>query len=108
METNLNKKPQVDDVESNKVMAILAYIIFFIPLIAAKDSNFAVYHATQGLVLFLTAVAVNVIGSIIPIIGWFFILTLGNLAVLILAVLGIINAAKGLMKPLPLIGESIK
>lgn len=104
METNLNKKPQVDDVESNKVMAILAYIIFFIPLIAAKDSKFAVYHANQGLVLFLTAVAVNVIGSIIPIIGWFFILTLGNLAVLILAVLGIINAAKGLMKPLPLIG----
>ncbi len=104
METNLNKQPQVDDVDSNKVMAILAYIIFFIPLIAARDSKFAAYHANQGLVLFLTAVAVNVIESIIPIIGWFFILTFGNLAVLILAILGIINAAKGLMKPLPLIG----
>ncbi|MDD2337477.1 MAG: hypothetical protein PHD01_12965 [Geobacteraceae bacterium] len=93
-----------EDIEKNKAMAILAYIIFLIPLLAAKDSKFAMYHTNQGLVLFLVGLAVNVVGGIIPFIGWFVILPLGNLLVVVLAILGIINAAKGEAKPLPLIG----
>jgi len=93
-----------EDIEKNKAMAILAYIIFLIPLLAAKDSKFAMYHANQGLVLFLLALAVNVVGGIIPFLGWFVILPLGNLLVVVLAILGIVNAAKGEAKPLPLIG----
>jgi len=93
-----------NDVESNKVMALLAYIIFLVPLLAAKESKFAMFHANQGLVLFLVAVAVNIVGGIIPIVGWFIILPIGNLLVFILAIIGIINAAKGEAKPLPLIG----
>jgi len=83
---------------------ILAYIIFLIPLLAARDSKFAMFHANQGLVLFLAAIAINIVGSIIPVLGWFFILTLGNLLITGLAILGIISAAKGEMKSLPLIG----
>jgi uncharacterized membrane protein len=93
------------DANNNKAMAILAYIIFFLPLIAAKDSKFAMYHANQGLILFISALAINVIGSFVPILGWFIILPFGNLAVMILAILGIIAAAKGESKPLPLIGS---
>ncbi|HOI16174.1 MAG TPA: hypothetical protein PK036_07500 [Geobacteraceae bacterium] len=93
-----------EDVEKNKVMAVLAYILFLIPLLAAKESKFAMFHTNQGLVLFLAAVAVNIVGGIIPILGWFVILPLGNLLVFILAIMGIINAAKGEAKPLPLIG----
>jgi uncharacterized membrane protein len=93
-----------EDIEKNKAMAILAYIIFLIPLLAAKESKFAMYHANQGLVLFLAALAVNVVGGIVPFIGWFIILPLGNLFIVVLAILGIINAAKGEAKPLPLIG----
>lgn len=39
------------DVEQNKVMAILAYfgILVLIPILAAKDSKFARFHANQGL-----------------------------------------------------------
>jgi uncharacterized membrane protein len=96
--------PDPQDVEKNKVMAILAYIIFFIPLIAARDSRFAMFHGNQGLVLFLAAVVINIVGGIIPFIGWFIILPFGWIAVLILAIIGIINASKGEMKPLPLIG----
>ena len=44
------------DIEKNKLMAVLAYIIFLIPLLAAKDSPFAKYHTNQGLVLFLAAI----------------------------------------------------
>lgn len=93
------------DIEKNKGMAILAYIIFFIPLLAAKESKFAMYHANQGLILFLAAVIINVVGSIIPFIGWMIVIPLGNLAVLIGAILGIIKAAGGKVEPLPLIGK---
>ncbi|HAI73918.1 TPA: hypothetical protein DCL22_00845 [Candidatus Moranbacteria bacterium] len=86
-------------------MAIIAYIIFFVPLLAARDSKFAMYHANQGLNLFLLAVAVSVVGAIIPFLGWFIILPFGHLAVLIFVIMGIINASKGEMKPLPLIGK---
>lgn len=105
MEPQVNPEELKADAEKNRLVAMFAYILFFIPLIAAKDSKFAMYHANQGLVLFLAGVVVNTIGSIIPIVGWFFILTLGNLAILVLAILGIINASNGAMKPLPLIGD---
>lgn len=102
MKTNKSGNPH--DIEANKAIAILAYILFFLPLLAAKDSRFALYHANQGLIVFLIAIGVNVIGSIIPLLGWFLILPFGNLAVLILVVMGILTAGKGEMKPLPLVG----
>lgn len=92
------------DIEKNKVIALLSYIIFFIPLLAARESKYAMYHANQGLILFLVAVGLNIVGGIIPIIGWFLIIPLGNLCIFILAVLGIVNAAQGKQKPLPIIG----
>lgn len=94
-----------EDIEKNKVMAILAYIIFLIPLLAVKDSPFTKYHTNQGLVLFIATLVVYVIGSIIPIIGWFFILPIGSILLIVLAVIGIVNASKGVAKPLPLIGK---
>lgn len=101
----VNQQPDPADVEKNKGMAILAYIIFFIPLLAAKESKYAMYHANQGLILFLAAVVCNVVGAIIPFIGWFLILPIAYLAIIVLAIIGIINAAQGKMKPLPLIGN---
>lgn len=97
--------PDPADVEKNKVMAIIAYILFFIPLLAAKESQYAMYHTNQGLTLFLAGIAVSIIGSIIPIIGWFLILPIGSLVVLVIGIIGIINAIKGEAKPLPLIGK---
>lgn len=92
------------DAQENKVMGILAYILFLIPLLAAKDSKFAMYHANQGLLLFLLAIGSNVVLGIIPIIGWL-LLPIANLVVLLFAIMGIINAANGEMKPLPVIGK---
>jgi uncharacterized membrane protein len=103
----MENKPVMDaaDIEKNKGLAIVAYIIFFIPLLAAKDSRFAMYHANQGLLLLLTALILNLISGLIPIIGWFIIMPLGNLFVFILFIIGIINAAGGKARPLPLIGK---
>ncbi|WP_079710364.1 DUF4870 domain-containing protein [Paraliobacillus ryukyuensis] len=101
LETNTT---HANDVQENKLVAILGYILFFIPLLAAKDSAFARYHANQGLNLLLLCIAVNIIGYAIPFIGWLIILPIGSIVVFVFFILGIINAANGQMKPLPLIG----
>ncbi|GAB6992004.1 DUF4870 domain-containing protein [Paenibacillus pini] len=100
----VNPQPDPNDVQTNKTMGILAYILFFLPLLAARDSQFAMYHANQGLLLLLTAVAANFVLGIIPILGWI-LLPFANIAIFILLILGIVNAANGQMKQLPLIGN---
>ncbi|MDD3498376.1 MAG: DUF4870 domain-containing protein [Candidatus Moranbacteria bacterium] len=97
-----------NDVEKNKLMAIVGYIfpiLFFIPLVTeAKDSPFAKFHANQQLILLIFAIAVNIIGSILPIIGWFLILPIGSIMILVFVIMGVINASQGKTKALPLIG----
>ena len=96
------------DVEKNKMMAIVGYIIpilFFVPLVGeGKNSRYAKFHSNQQLVLLIAAIAVNVVGGIIPFIGWFILLPIGTIIVIVLAIMGIINASKGEMKKLPIIG----
>ena len=102
------KQVSPQDAEKNKAMAIVGYIIpilFFIPLVTeAKNSPFAKFHANQQLNLLLAAIVVNVVGGIIPFIGWFILLPLGSIFLIVVAIMGIINAAKGATKELPLIG----
>ena len=93
------------DIEANKIMAVLAYILFLIPLLAAKESPYAKYHTNQGLLLFLAGIVVSIAGSIIPILGWFIILPIGSVIVAVLGIIGIINAWKGTAKDLPIIGK---
>ena len=91
------------DIEKNKVMAILAYILFFIPLLAAKDSKFARFHTNQGLVLFLGGIIASVV-AVIPVIGWI-VAPIAGLVITVLAIIGIINALNGRAKELPVIGK---
>lgn len=93
------------EVDNNKVFAALAYIIFFLPLIVCKDSAFGKFHANQGLILLLAGIVVNIVGWIVPFIGPLLILPIGSLVILVFAILGIINALKGEMKRLPLVGN---
>lgn len=116
------------DIEKNKVYALLSYLgfLFIVPLLAAKDSPYARFHANQGIVLFITGIAVSTANTIIaillsifmniPAMGWVFgiILALINLTasivgilLFILMIMGIINAAKGDAKELPVIGKFV-
>ena len=92
------------DVSSNKVMAILAYlgILVLIPLFAAKESKFARFHTNQGLILLILEI---VIYAGCRFIRLYTLMGLLDLVVFIFALIGIINAAKGEAKPLPLIGK---
>lgn len=93
------------DVEDNKLIAASAYILFFIPLLVAKDSKFAKEHAKQGLVLLLASIIIWIAGMIIPVIGWFIIGPLGSLLVLIVAVVAIIKTLQGEFWEIPMIGK---
>lgn len=110
------------DAQQNKTMAVLAYLIFFIPLLTGdhKKSPFVKYHTNQGAVLFLVMLAFGIVYGILNAIlvsllfsvgGWgiWSILTtiLGLLWFVpaIFCVLGIIHAIRGELKPLPLIGK---
>lgn len=118
-------QPLDADVQNNKVMAVLAYIglLVLIPIFAAKDSKFARFHSGQGLTLMIFSVAywilqliINaIVGTIFPP-TWFgvpsvvaslvsAILSLGGIFFLVLAIIGIVNAAKGTFTKLPILGQ---
>jgi len=92
----------------NTGMAIVAYILFFIPLLTeARNDPFVKYHVKQGLCLFLTVIAgiiLSIILTLIPIIG-FLLVWLINIFLLFLLVIGVLNAIQGKEKELPLIGK---
>jgi len=84
-------------------MAIVAYILFFIPLLTEqKNDSFVRYHVRQGFALFITECVVFLAGQVVfsAWLSW-----LLNLAVFALFIIGVINAAGGKEKPLPLIGR---
>ncbi len=100
---------QASSMDQNKLFAIIGYVVpmlFFLPLVTeAKNDAFAKYHANQQLNLLLfwvvgsvasTVLAFVLIGALLMPIVW--------IAGLVFMVLGIMNASKGEMKPLPLIG----
>lgn len=104
-----------EDVNANKVYGILSYIgfLFIVPLLAAKDSGFAKFHANQGLVAFLTQMIINAAsGALCTFLGAIhlgavaaMVVPLVSLVSLAISVLGIINAAQGKAKELPVIGK---
>lgn len=108
--------PVQSDAQQNKVMGILAYLswLVIVPWIAAKESPFARYHTNQGLVLAIVEIAWWILSAILTAIATAA-YSLGFLAVigviswilgivfLVFSILGIVNAAKGEMKPLPII-----
>jgi uncharacterized membrane protein len=101
--------------QDDKTMALLAYLLFFIPLLtgAHKTSDFVKYHTNQGTVLFIAMAVYGISYSIlttilrlIPLIGRLLsaLLGLGSLVGVIFCIIGILNAVNNRKKPLPLIG----
>lgn len=99
---NNNFDPQ--DIEKNKMMAGLSYIIFFLPLLICPESKYGKFHANQALILLLVGVVGNIVLGFIPIIGWL-LLPLFNVAVLILGIMGLVSGFGGKAKKLPIIGR---
>lgn len=104
------EQPRGEGAEQYKAIAIIGYIIpllFFIPLLSdAKKNRYALFHANQQLNLLLWWVIGQVAGSILMVVlVGILVLAAVYIGGLVFMVMGIINAANGSMKPLPLIGK---
>lgn len=104
------------DINDNKIISILSYIsiLVLIPIFAVPGSKFTRFHANQGLLLFVLEIALGIVkivlGTILAVISWRLasivnILVILDIAFLVLAVIGIVNAANGVAKELPIIGK---
>jgi uncharacterized membrane protein len=87
------------------VLTILGYIIVMVS--EKKNDKYAVFYAKQGLVIGIAWI-ISIILSTIPIIGWFVIGPLLNLFILVLWIIGIVYAASGKMKEIPVLGQFAK
>lgn len=98
----------------NTSMAIVAYITFIGLIIAFvvnndKKNPFVSYHIRQALGLMLTALAAYIVTAFIP--GFFlsaivsFVVSIG---IIVLWVMGLLNAINRKQKPIPVIGEKFE
>jgi uncharacterized membrane protein len=93
-----------EDVEQNKKMAGLAYILFFLPLMCCLDSAYGRFHANQSLVLLLVSMTGDIVLSFIPLIGEI-LLSFFRLLMFVFCVLGLLNGFNGRGETLPIIGQ---
>jgi uncharacterized membrane protein len=102
------------DIQDGKMMAILAYIIFLIPLLTSRENKYAMFHTEQAIILLITWVVIYIGFTILTIIlnqisalacGIGIINLIVWIGFVVLWIIGIINAAGGKLKELPVIGQ---
>ena len=102
-------KVSKEEIEKNKGMAIVAWFIFFVPLLTdAKDSKFVKFHVNQSLLFVLASAVFGVAGMILTIVtlGLFgLFMPLLWIGMLVLWIIGLMSAINGEMKRLPWIGK---
>lgn len=110
MEASTSPTQGSPSVDKHKALAIIGYILpilFFLPFLMeeGKKSAFARFHANQQLNLLLFGVVGQIAAMVLTavVIG-VFLFPIVVIASLVFMIMGIINAANGNMKPLPLIG----
>lgn len=104
MENTITEKT----IEDGKNIAAIAYITLIGLIIAFVQNNekknaFAVYHIRQSLGIIVTGFALGVVG-IIPVLGWL-VLIFGSMGLVVLWVIGLMNALNGKMAPVPVLGK---
>lgn len=102
------------DVQKNRVLGGLGYLVFFLPFITCPDSRFGKFCANQGLLAVIAFLVIrlafwllDLIFGWIPVVGWIVALV-GTLCYLAFAILVIYYAflaiSKGDARELPYIG----
>lgn len=83
-------------------LTVIGLIIAFV-MNSEKKSEFAQYHIRQMLGLFVSGVAIGLIG-IIPFLGWLVVIV-GVFVLFYMWVMGLIAAINGQMEPMPILGK---
>ncbi|MBP7056311.1 MAG: hypothetical protein KBB52_05630 [Candidatus Omnitrophica bacterium] len=99
-------KKESQEVLDGKAYALLSYlwILCLIPLLLKKDNKFALFHAKQGLVLFIAELVVGFVG-VIPFLGWA-VLFFGTLLFGILSLVGVVQVLMGNYWKMPVVGDA--
>lgn len=115
-EKTVNENTGVANAQDDKLIGILSYlgllwIVAFI-LYGNKKTEYNKFHVKEGLGLIIFWVAIYIVNFIfmrIPILNliWWLIAIFIWIFIMVIAIIGIINAANGNQKPLPLIGKLI-
>lgn len=99
----MNKKIVIDkkDIEDNRFVAALSYlwILWVVPMFFKRDSQYAQWHAKQGLMLFLVELVIWFF-FIIPVFGWMI-----WLGVVALSIWGAKEALDGNVWEMPVLGR---
>ena len=98
--------------EEGRTFAILSYALgliglpfFLVPLIM-RNNEFSLYHSKQCLLLWLAGIAASMVGSLLMVVCiGLILLPAAMIFVVVLDILGLINAVKGEQKPVPVIGK---
>lgn len=101
------------DLGNEKLYAVIGYIfpfLFFLPLVQddLKSNQFSRFHANQQLNLLILVVAYMALQNVLFMILYFMWMPIASLiwlGIIVLAVLGVVNALGGQTKELPLIGK---
>lgn len=112
------------DIEQNKVICAVSYlsILFFLPLAFCPNSKFGKFHANQALILLIAkavlGIAVKIVSSIVfgiighlplfnSLLGTVFDIIFGLIGLIPVAgmIFGIVTAAQGKAKRIPIIGK---
>lgn len=91
--------------DKNIAFGVLAYLgpLLIISYLVARDDAFVRFHIRQGLVILTIDIVMWVLGMTLWIL--FPLISLINIAMLVFAVLGIINVIQGKERELPFIGK---
>lgn len=108
----MNQQFSPADVNQTKSLAWMSYlgVLFFVPLLVYQQSPYTKFHVNQGLVLFIVEVGSGILQRVfhfIPLVWIFSGLALGIVGIftLVLSIMGIIYAAQGQARELPLVGQ---
>ncbi|MCL1839734.1 DUF4870 domain-containing protein [Candidatus Saccharibacteria bacterium] len=126
-----SNKTKQSEIESGKGMAILSYfaILALIPYFSEKKNKYVRFHAVQGMNLLLVWVAFCLLSWIVNAIVWAIacpdawsclgnmlggglgiigivnlLVSLVGIGIGVIAIIGIVNAASGKEKPVPILG----
>lgn len=95
------------DISDNKVVAMLPYLMdaigIIIALLCVNNSQYVAFHLKQSLKLMVCQFIVVLVGAIIPFLGWFIILPVGSIIILVLKIIGFFGVCSGKAKELPII-----
>ncbi len=98
------KRPSTDDLLWAFVSLFFGVLGIVLALALQQKNKYVLFYVKESLALVIISGGIMYVGLLIPFIGWFVILPLGCILLLVLWIIGIVNAVSGEMKSIPLTG----